>query len=84
MNPKRDMGYDRTRGNVALAKLCMALGVDCDGKRPDHELLEDLAEAARNAAALRAGEHLERVKQIQALCEEILTLRATQPPKDPE
>ncbi len=40
-------GYDRTRGNVALAKLGLALGVKPDASQPDHVLLEQLADAAR-------------------------------------
>ena len=42
----REHGYDRTRGNVALAKLGNALGVKLDPDQPDHVLLEQLARAA--------------------------------------
>lgn len=38
--------YDKTRGNVALAKLGNALGVKLDASQPDHVLLEQLADAA--------------------------------------
>ncbi len=43
-------GYDRVRGNVAMAKLGNALGVKLDASLPDHVLLEQLAEQARRAA----------------------------------
>jgi hypothetical protein len=42
-----DTAYDKTRGNVALAKLATALGVRLDASAPDHVLLEQLAEAAQ-------------------------------------
>ena len=47
-------GYDRVRGNVALAKLGCALGVKLDANQPDHVLLEQLASAARAMSELAA------------------------------
>ncbi len=35
-----------TRKNVALGKLCLALGVPLNARMPEHELLETLAKAA--------------------------------------
>lgn len=46
--------YDKTRGNVALAKLATALGVRLDSSLPDHVLLERLAEEAETQADDRA------------------------------
>lgn len=51
--------YDKTRGNVALARLGNALGVRLDSSKPDHELLELLADGAiaqRREAIAQASE----------------------------
>lgn len=45
-------GYDRVRGNVALARLGRMLGVKLDASKPDHELLEELALAVIAQTAL--------------------------------
>lgn len=42
--------YNATRGNVALAALGNALGVQLDATKPDHELLEQLASKAQAIA----------------------------------
>ena len=38
--------YDKTRGNVALARLATALGVRIWAEEPDHVILERLADRA--------------------------------------
>ena len=51
--------YDKTRGNVALAKLATALGVKLDSSLPDHVLLEQMAEA------VQAGHFRTRAEKAQ-------------------
>lgn len=48
-------GYDRVRGNVALARLGKTLGVKLDPTKPDHVLLEEIALAAQAQVALTAA-----------------------------
>lgn len=43
-------GYDRVRGNVALARLATLLGVKLNASDPDHLILEQLADQAELSA----------------------------------
>ena len=53
------------RLHVAMAKLGNALGVELDPKRPDHELLEQLAE---RAIALAVDAKINEPPPVYKLC----------------
>lgn len=68
-----------TRKNVALGKLCLALGVPLNARMPEHELLEALADKAQRVAECKTqlSNALYNVAQntpYWARCREIITV----------